>query len=428
MRRRTTAAVVAVCAILASLALFGLFAGPSGQLTSEWVSDTPRQNSVNHHAVGVGPAGDVILAPVAEVPRDEVTMTRTSCSLVQLRPSDGATLWQTEMPPEDCVTHALTEPAIADIDGDKRLEALISTTEDALIAYETDTGDEQWRVTLDTYGYGRPTVADLPLGPGPEVITSDISGGVVAVHGNGTVAWRRSLNETGWERTAVWQAPTVDDFDADGTPEILVGSNSGPVLLSATGDIEWKREGGATYTAAARVDDDPEVELFTADSGGIRAYDGRTGALDWEREFTDARIRTATDGDGDGTVELYVGRLGGEVVALDARTGETEWRTTVVDSDDTTVAPPVLGDVNGDGTPEVVVTLNDGTVAVLGSKTGSQLALYERPVPVWTFPTLADIDDDGAAEILTRYGDGRVVALSYAEREGPLRLSFGQAH
>ncbi|RNJ26055.1 outer membrane protein assembly factor BamB family protein [Halosegnis longus] len=422
MRRRTTAAVVTICAMLGALALFGLVAGPSGQLTSEWVSDTPRENSVNHHAVGVGPDSDVVLAPVAEVPRDEVTMTRTSCSLVRLAPDDGTTSWQTEMPPEDCVTHALTEPAIGDIDRDGAMEALIATTENALIAYETDSGSEQWRVPLDTFGYGRPTIADLSLGPGPEVVASDIGGDVVAVHGNGTVAWRQSLNETGWERTTVWQSPTVADYDADGDSEILLGSNSGPVLLSATGAIEWQREGGATYTATAQTDDDPAMELFTADTDGVRAYDGRTGALDWEREFTDARIRTATDGDGDGRVELYVGRLGGEVVALDAQTGETEWTTALTDADDTIVPPPVLGDVDGDGDHEVVTALNDGTVAVLGPETGTQLALYERPVPLWTFPTVADLDDDGAAEVLARYGDGRVVALSYESREGPFGL------
>jgi hypothetical protein len=78
----------------------------------------------------------------------------------------------------------------------------------------------------------------------------------------------------------------------------------------------------------------------------------------------------------------------------------------------------VLGDVDGDGDHEVVTALNDGTVAVLGTETGTQLALYERPVPLWTFPTVADLDDDGAAEVLARYGDGRVVALSYESREG----------
>ena len=61
----------------------------------------------------------------------------------------------------------------------------------------------------------------------------------------------------------------------------------------------------------------------------------------------------------------------------------------------------------------MVRVLNSGTVAVLDPNTGAELALYERTVPVWTFPTVHDIDDDGAAEILVRYGDGRVVALEY---------------
>jgi hypothetical protein len=61
----------------------------------------------------------------------------------------------------------------------------------------------------------------------------------------------------------------------------------------------------------------------------------------------------------------------------------------------------------------VVGVLNSGTAAVLDPETGAELALYERTVPVWTFPTVHDVDNDGAAEILVRYGDGRVVALEY---------------
>lgn len=43
----------------------GLTAGERTTLTETWVSDTARENEVNHHAVGVGPEGGVV-APVAE--------------------------------------------------------------------------------------------------------------------------------------------------------------------------------------------------------------------------------------------------------------------------------------------------------------------------------------------------------------------------
>jgi outer membrane protein assembly factor BamB len=312
------------------------------------------------------------------------------------------------MPAEDCFTHALTEPAVTDVDGDGSLVAVVASTEGALVVHDVADGREEWRVPLDTYGYGRPTVANLTPAPGREVIAVDVDGGVVVATGDGSVAWRRDATE-GWDNPAVWVAPVVADVDADGAREVVVGANRGLVVLGADGTVERRVEGPGTYLAAADVDDDPAVELLTAGTGTVRATDGATGETEWSRAIEGARLATAADGDGDGATELYLGRPTGAVTALDGATGETEWSTTVASE---VVVSPVLGDVDGDGAAEVVAVTNGGTVVVLGAD-GRELAAYERSVPVWTFPTLADLDDDGAAEVLVRYGDGRVVALSY---------------
>lgn len=413
MRRRTLLVLGAVTGVLVTLVVIGVGFPSGGKLTEQWVSETPRDNEVNHHAVGVGPDGSVIVAPIAAVPDGDSPMTDTSCALVRLTTADGSSAWRTGMPPEDCFTHALTEPAIGDIDSDGRHEVVVSSTENAIIAYSAANGTEEWRTSLDSYGYGRPTIADVSPAPGPEIVTSDISGGIVVVHGNGSVVWRFNLNETTWSTPSVWEAPIVDDFDADGSPEVLVGSSKGPILFSANGTVEWRRNGSATYTATAQADDDPAIEIYTAGTSSIRAYDGRTGEREWQRTLTNTRIRTAADGDDDGTVELYVGQGGGTFLALDGQSGQTEWSTTVSGSDETITPPPVLGDIDGDARPEVVGVLSSGTVVVLDPETGAERALYERSVPIWTFPTVHDIDDDDAAEILVRYGDGRVVALEY---------------
>ena len=315
MRHRTLFVLFVVSGALVALALVGLGFFSGGELTERWVSETPRDNEFNHHAVGVGPEGEVIVAPVAEVPNSDVPITNTSCALVRLTPENGSSVWRTGMPSDDCSTHALTEPAIEVVDGDGEPEVMVSSTEDAVIAYSAANGTEEWRAPLHTYGYGRPTIADVSSAPGPEVVTSDIRGGVVVVYGNGSVAWRFSLNETSWLTPIVWQAPTVDDFDADGSPEVLIGSNKGPLLLSDNGTVEWQRNGSATYTATAQVDDDSAIEVFTAGTSSIRAYDGRTGEREWQRNLTNARIRAAADADDDGRVELYAGRVGGIFLA-----------------------------------------------------------------------------------------------------------------
>jgi outer membrane protein assembly factor BamB len=317
------------------------------------------------------------------------------------------------MPADSCFTHALTQPAIADVDGDATVEVLVSTTENALVAYDGATGTEEWRVPLTTYGYGRPTVATLSSGPGSEVVTSDIDGGTVAVHGNGSVAWRFSTNETVWGRGAVWQAPRVTDVDADGSPEVLLGTSEGPVVLSSRGSVEWLRNGSAPYTTVLQADDDPQLEIVTAGSSAVQAYDGTTGAREWRRELGGLRIQAAADGDGDGRPEIFAGEPGGTMYAFDGSDGSTAWKTTIESSERATTPEPVLGDVTGDGRPEVIAVAQDGTVAVLDVVSGAELAAYQRDVPILTFSTVADIDDDSSDEILVRYGDGRVVALAY---------------
>lgn len=414
MRPRTVAVLGGLLVVFGGLIIFGM-TNPSagGTLDEAWISDTPRDNQLNHHAVGVGPDGDVIVAPVAEVPNRDAPIKNTSCALVRLAPENGSTLWRTGMPAEECFTHALTQPAIEDVDGDGTAEVLVSSTENALIAYDARTGTEEWRASLATYGYGRPTLATITSSGEPDVVTSDIRGGVVVARGNGSIAWRFGLNTTGWNRVAVWDAPIVDDINGDGRSEILVGSSRGPVVLTPDGDVEWLRNASTRYVATAPVDEDAALEVFTAGTSAIRAYDGGSGAEEWTRSLSNGRIQTVADADRDGTAGFYVGRFGGDILALNAETGATEWSTSVSTSDDTIVPPPVLGDVTGDGQSEVIAVTETGSVVVLDAASGAELARYERSVSIWTFATPANIDDDSRMEILVRYGDGRVVALEY---------------
>lgn len=415
--RLATAVVLAV--VLASLGAVALFALGStagdGQLTEQWVSDTARDNEFNHHAVGVGPAGDVVVAPIAELPNSDVPITDTSCALVRLAPESGATEWEAGVPAEDCFLHALTEPAISDIDGDDSLEIAVGTTSGGLAVYAADGGSEEFTVAMPTYGYARPTVADIHPADGNEVIASDIGGHAVAAYANGSVAWRTDLGDEFDANASVWDRALVTDADGDGTAEVIFGTGKGPVVLSRDGTIEWSARGGAVYLAVAQADGDDAREIFTADLGTIRAYDGGSGDVEWEREFRgSARIREAGDADGDGTTELFVGRVNGTVLSLNAETGATEWSTTVTPASESTVQTPVLADVDGDDTTEVVVGTKAGSLSVLDSGTGEVLATYERAVPILTFPTAADTDGDGRAEILVQYGDARVVALGYS--------------
>lgn len=398
MERRTALVAVGIIAALAVAAVVGVTTA-GGDLEERWISDTPRDNRVNHHPVGVGPNATVI-APVAEL-AGTAGMDRTSCSLVRLAPETGVVRWQTGVPPENCTTHALTGPTIVDLDDDGSLEVLVASTERALHVLDADTGAEEWRVPLATYGYGPPAVADVRGGPAPEVVVSDI-GGSVSLVANRSVAWRRTLEE------ATWASPIVADVTADGRPEIVVGTNDGVVALSPAGERTWTSDADAISTALVPGDGGPPLVL-AAESGAVRAIDGTTGDVAWRRNGSWTAMVGAV---GDGPT-AYVGISGGRVVALDARTGERRWSTALVRAERSITPAPVLGDVTGDGSPELVAVSGTGTVAVLDPADGTELASYQRDVPILTHATVADVTGDGRAEIFVRYGDGRVVSLSF---------------
>jgi outer membrane protein assembly factor BamB len=156
------------------------------------------------------------------------------------------------------------------------------------------------------------------------------------------------------------------------------------------------------------------VTAGRTDDGSVRAFDGATGEQRWHLDVTDARLRTVTDGDGDGAAEVYLGRPGGVVVALTAADGGEEWRTRLETAEGLTTPAPVVADLDGAGGPELVVATEAGTAAVLDPGDGEELAAYERDVPVWAPVTAANLTDSPGREVLVRYGDGRVVALEYA--------------
>ena len=435
MRVRTAAAVAVVVAALAGVVLLGVGSpADGGDLTERWVSDTPRQNERNHHAIGASADGRVVVAPVAEVPNEGVELTNTSCTLARLNTSDGAVEWRTTVPPENCFTHALSEPVIADLNGDSTGETpagnrnatrsgdggrvvVSATTMNALVAYDAETGNERWRVPLSTgdpsYGYGRPTVADLTAAPGREVVVSSIHGNVTAVAAGGTVAWRTSFAAVGETDAIVQQRPLVGDVDDDGGREVVVGSGSELLVVNADGSVAWNRSVPSSYVVATQADDDPASELLVGDGRTLTALDGETGERQWTSDpEAPLRYREVADGDGDGTDELYAGTFEGGVVAVDVHSGDVEWRTTV-SGEGQPVWAPVTADLDGDGDLAVVTTSRDGTVTVLAADGGRVLATYQRAVPIETHVTLADADGDDRAEILVRYGDGRVVALDY---------------
>ena len=103
-------------------------------------------------------------------------------------------------------------------------------------------------------------------------------------------------------------------------------------------------------------------------SGGVSAFDLRTGQLAWR--YPSELPLTGGPGAGDGLV--VVGSLEGDVVALDAATGSEKWKTKV--ANEVIVAPAI-------GNGMVFVRSNDGRVTALDAGSGDRRWFYSPDCP-----------------------------------------------
>lgn len=409
MRLRTVLVLVVVLAGAAAIVASQQSASAEGELRELWVSGPAEELQSNHHS----PAATYFQGEAyVAVPIN--SRQATVCKLLMLD-GDGNTRWEDGISGEGCNVHSFSDPTIADYDEDGVPEVLVATSEQAFVAYNLTTGEEELRRNLSSYGYSRPLVANLTADEGNETTVIDLLGGVFVYGPDGNERWSNRFED------ARVREPTVADVDGDGAPEVVFGLLLGEgIALENDGSVAWRttlpNAVSTKWMAVGQGDDDPQLEVaYGTFNGSIVLLDGANGTVEWQTEITTqgAAVHSIGDGDRDGTAEVYVAARNGNVSSLNATTGEMEWTTPVAGRNVTEMAPPALGDVDGDGNPELVAVSHTGRVAVLDPGNGTVQASYSRDVPVETFPRLVDITGDGVNEIIVIYDDGQVAVLSY---------------
>lgn len=148
----------------------------------------------------------------------------------------------------------------------------------------------------------------------------------------------------------------------------------------STGDLRWERElstEGVTTTPAA-----DDTFVYVTGGGEIVALAPETGAIEWEHAVQDTTFLASPVRAGD---RVYAAsNTIGEIVALDAATGERDW---IVETDSVITATPLVCD----GTMYAGTLDNRGILHALATEDGTEEWTFEAPAEgIGSSPVLFD--------------------------------------
>jgi outer membrane protein assembly factor BamB len=258
--------------------------------------------------------------------------------------------------------------------------------DNGLVALDTASGQESWRLTLPAGGLPTsPDQAAPSTAAAEDVVVVPLENGIVALDvGSGAVVWS--------EASEPFLATAPDIVLAASAPN----SRTMVALDRRTGHERWRAEVETELTQAYGVAADATSVLLTIYQQGqpdkTVAYDAASGARRWEARFGQASDTSAVriiDGVASGVDAS--GSNPNDIRAFDVVTGRPLW---------TLAAYPVQSPEPVDG--NIFVGRQDGTVAALDPRSG-----HVR----WALPTMNGSLSAGPGLILAPDGDHAVQAL-----------------
>lgn len=338
--------------------------------------------------------------------------------------------------------------AIADLDGDGRLDLVVAAHEDhKLVAFRNTTtaGTLSFAPGLDLPTRPHPqdvAIADLDDDGLPEVVSADSGdggGGGISIFPNASTPGTLSFDTRTGPAVDTAHRVAIADFDGDGQLDLVVTANSPQQIhvydnQSTSGSLAFV----AAFTvptstfpngiAAGDLDGDgkPEILAPMTDANDLLIFLNQSSpssfdfaaAVDFPVGNTpdeaaladfdlDGRLDVAVNNRGDDTISLYINASTPGTLSFATR------QDFACGPDPTDVA---AGDVDEDGRPDVVVTNSDDKLSILeGAATSSGVILeLVKSLTTGDLPFLlaiGDLDGNGLLDLATGNHDGTSASI-----------------
>jgi len=312
----------------------------------------------------------VIKAPqVADINQDgqqEVVVCDDKGFVWALSGADGSEIWRFATGGQTRIS-----PAIWDVNNDGKVEVIVSSKASKVFCLDGIEGIPLWNATIGPGGKSSPVVADLNGDGKWEVIAKAYGDTFVLDGSDGSIVSNVSIS---FAKAAANGAPAVYDADGDGILDIYMCGGRNVTCLSGDGKrIIWRYVNVGKTTSGVLVGDvnlDGRMEavLTTYDKiGTLLCFDATNGKLLWNFSWP-GLLRYSNpapvDVTGDGEIDLVVGSLDGNLLAVSGLAGIREWNLSVGDD---VASSPAVADVNGDGRLDIVFGSHDGNIYALNT-------------------------------------------------------------
>ncbi len=174
-----------------------------------------------------------------------------------------------------------------------------------LVAVDSNTGAERWRLIGDGEWYAQPVYDPFQA----LVVAADTSGQVYAIDGDGRIVWQ-------------YDHPEVVIADPCVTPAgiVIADTNGTIVLLDTNGRVVWHIDTQQPVRSTPLWDEVQRAVIVVAQSGRVQAFDLDGIAL-WTQGIDNAVQADPIMHDG----IIYVVDDNGTLTALDSATGDLRW-------------------------------------------------------------------------------------------------------